>query len=93
MSMKHDHYEILRRMICGEHDADSCEGCPLYDMDNCYEQTPEAEMTMLALFGRRPAKDGGDEKAEYLSETLASPVTPFKCKAGISYSVGKRQAP
>lgn len=91
MSMKHDHYEILRRMICGEHDTDSCDGCPLYDMDNCYEQTPEAEMAMLALFGRRPAKDGEAEKAECRSDVAESPVTPFEYKTGISYSTGKRK--
>ena len=91
MSMKHDHYEILRRMICGEHDTDSCDGCPLYDMDNCYEQTPEAEMTMLALFGRRPAKDGEAEKEKCHSGATESPVTPVKCKMGISYSTDRNK--
>ncbi len=78
MSMKHDHHDILRRIICGEHDTDSCDGCPLYDMDNCYEQTPEAEMAMLAFFGKHPAEDGEAEKEECRrSDSSAKSAKPY----------------
>ncbi len=98
MSMKHDHHDILRRIICGEHDTDSCDGCPLYDMDNCYEQTPEAEMAMLAFFGKHPAEDGEAEKEECRrSDSSAKSAKPIRRSFGLNTTVetvkAAREAP
>lgn len=61
--MKPDEYERARSVICRAFDVDYCEYCPLYSVDNCYEQTDEAEKILLKLFGVCP-KGYEDEEAE-----------------------------
>lgn len=40
--MKPDEYKRARSLICKSFGIDYCKYCPLYDVDNCYEQTDEA---------------------------------------------------
>lgn len=47
--MKPDEYKRARSLICKSFGIDYCEYCPLYDVDNCYEQTDEAEKILLKL--------------------------------------------
>lgn len=89
--MKPDEYERARSVICRAFDVDYCEYCPLYTVDNCYEQTDEAEKILLELFGICPKGYEEGEKEECRSDAEESPVTPFKCKTGISYSADKRK--
>ena len=93
MILKPDEYKTARRLICKLQLAnfDSCEFCPLSDVDNCCEQTAKSEKILFAFLGRRPAEDGGAEKEECRSDVAESPVTPFEHKTGISYSTGKRK--
>lgn len=70
--METDEYERARSLICQAFDVDYCEYCPLYGVDNCYEQTDEAEKILLKLFGRRLVEDGEAEKEECRSDAAAT---------------------
>lgn len=87
--MKPDEYERARSVICRAFDVDYCQYCPLYVVDNCYEQTDEAEKILLKLFGICPKGYEEEEKEKCRSDAAESPVTPVECKTGISYSVDK----
>lgn len=76
--MKPDEYERARSVICRAFDVDCCEYCPLYGVDNCYEQTDEAEKILLKLFGRRLVEDGEAEKEERRrSDSGAKSAKPY----------------
>ena len=68
--MKPDEYERARSLICKSF-GNYCKYCPLYDVDNCHEQTDEAEKILLKLFGRRLVEDGEAEKEECRSDAAA----------------------
>lgn len=70
--METDEYETVRNLICQAHGiGEYCELCPLYDADNCYEQTDEAEKILLKLFGICPKGYEEDEKEECRSDAAA----------------------
>lgn len=73
MILKPDEYKTARRLICKLQLAnfDSCEFCPLSDVDNCCEHTAKSEKVLLALFDRRPEKYGEAEKEECRSDAAA----------------------
>lgn len=76
--METDEYERARSLICQAFDVDYCEYCPLYGVDNCYEQTDEAEKILLKLFGRRLVEDGEAEKEERRrSDSSAKSAKPY----------------
>lgn len=89
MKMKPDEYKRARKLICQLGTYGSCEFCSLSDVDDCCQQTDEAEKILLKLFVRHLVEDGEAEKEECRSDATESPVTPFKYKTGISYSVDK----
>ena len=62
--MKPDVYKAVRDLICQARNIfdDDCECCPLYNVDNCYEQTAESEKILLAFFGKHPAEEEEAEK-------------------------------
>lgn len=64
--MKLDEYKAARDLICQARNIfdDDCECCPLYNADNCYEQTAESEKILLAFFGKHPAEEEEAEKEE-----------------------------
>ena len=64
--MKSDKYKAARDLICQARNIldDDCECCPLYNADNCYEQTAESEKILLAFFGKHPAEEEETEKEE-----------------------------
>ena len=80
----------LRDLVCGEQDDQDCSKCPLRSVD-CYSMDDNRAMQtiLMELFGSRPAKAGEGKKQKCHSDATESPVTPFKCKTGISYSVDK----
>lgn len=69
--MKPDEYERARSVICRAFDVDYCQYCPLYAVDNCYEQTDEAEKILLKLFGICPKGYEEEEKEECRSDVAA----------------------
>lgn len=80
MILKPDEYKTARRLICKLQLAnfDSCEFCPLSDVDNCCEQTTKSEKILFAFLGRRPAEDGGAEKEECRrSDSSAKSAKPY----------------
>ena len=78
--MKPDEYKRARSLICKSFGIDYCKYCPLYDVDNCYEQTDEAEKILLKLFGICPKGYEEAEKEECRSDATESSVTPVECK-------------
>ncbi len=61
--METDEYERARSLICQAFDVDYCEYCPLYGVDNCYEQTAESEKILLAFFGEECSRSGSSAKS------------------------------
>lgn len=79
--MKSDEYERARSLICRAFDVDYCQYCPLYVVDNCYEQTDEAEKILLKLFGICPKGYEEDEKEECRSDAAAKHRVDMLVKA------------
>lgn len=80
MILKPDEYKAARRLICKLQLAnfDSCEFCPLSNVDNCCEQTTKSEKILFAFLGRRLAEDGGAEKEECRrSDSSAKSANPY----------------
>ena len=80
----------LRNLVCENQEEPDCRRCPLRNVD-CYNTQDNIPMQtiLMELFRRRPRKLGEAEKEKCPSDATESPVTPFKRKTGISYSVGK----
>lgn len=80
----------LRNLVCENQEEPDCRRCPLRNVD-CYNTQDNIPMQtiLMELFRRRPRKLGEAEKEKCHSGATESPVTPFKCKTGISYSVDK----
>lgn len=68
--MKPDEYERARSLICKSF-GNYCGYCPLYDVDNCHEQTDEAEKILLKIFGICPKGYEEAEKEECRSDAAA----------------------
>ena len=81
---------VLRDLVCEEQEDPDCRKCPLRNVD-CYNMHDNRAMqgVLMELFGSHPGKVWDDEKEECHSDAAEPPVTPFKCKTGISYSADK----
>ena len=75
----------LRNLVCENQGEPDCRRCPLRNVD-CYNTQGNIPMQtiLMELFRRRPRKLGEAEKEKCHSGAVESPVTPFKCKTGIS---------
>lgn len=71
MKMKPDEYKRARKLICQLGTYGSCEFCSLSDVDDCCEQTDEAEKILLELFGICPKGYEEAEKEECHSDAAA----------------------
>lgn len=89
--MKPDEYKRARKLICQLGTYGSCEFCSLSDVDDCCEQTDEAEKILLELFGICPKGYEEAEKEKCRSDALESSVMAFKLKTGISYGTDKNK--
>ncbi len=80
----------LRNLVCENQEEPDCRRCPLRNVD-CYNTQDNIPMQtiLMELFRRRPRNLGEAEKEKCHSDATEPPVTPFKCKTGISYSVDK----
>lgn len=75
----------LRNLVCENQEEADCRRCPLRNVD-CYNTQDNIPMQtiLMELFGRHPRKPGEAEKEKCHSGATESPVTPVKCKTGIS---------